>query len=754
MKKLFLATIFLMMAVMANAVPAKRGQWRTITLADGSQVRVELRGDEHFRFYTDTEGKCYVCDSEDNYHRVSSGEIAQRYSQAKARRAAKIAPRRALQNQDTSIFQGRKKGLIILVEFNGKPFAEGHDLKLYQRIINEQGYSEGDFVGSVRDYFHDQSYGKFDLSFDVVGPVAMPQPYSYYGKDSGGEGEDAHPGEMVATACQMVDEEVDFTQYDWDGDGIVEEVYVLYAGHGQADYGDARTIWPHMYALSQSDYGKTLELDGVTIDVYACSNEIQGNGSISGIGTFCHEFSHCMGFPDMYDTGNGSNFGMGYFDLMDSGAYSGNGYCPPGYSSYERWECGWLEPVELDTDTIVENILPLNQGGDAFIIYNKAHPDECYMLENRQKTGWDKQLPGRGMLILYCDYDPVLWEYNMPNSTTPYYGITNDHQRLTIFHADNKDDSGWGWNNTQSTDPYPTKTNNVLSNTSTPAAKIWHDNVDGSRYMNIEVSEITQNNDGTMSFIFKRVEGNPDDPDPSDPDDENYDIVFYESFNKCNGTGGNDNSFSGSVATDIFFPDVEGWVNEDDAMFGAKKCARFGTSTKKGTVTSPEFELEGEAELVFRAAPWGNVNKSLQLAVNGDATISETDLTMEIGKWTTFSVTWTATDDDDPESGDAGEDPATGGDNEDLAAPGMAAIKKKAAAKTLSVTFTPVGRFFLDEVKVRKPKESIVEGIREIQQHVVTDHRVFSLDGRYLGTDFTRLQKGIYVVNGRKVVKK
>lgn len=728
------------MAVVAGAVPAKRGQWRTITLADGSQVRVELRGDEHFHYFSDAEGRCYVSDG-DSYRRVERDEAARQYGKAKSRRAAKMPARRALQNKDTSIFQGEKKGLIILVEFTGKSFAQSHDQALYDRIINERGYNEGNFVGSVRDYFIDQSYGKFDLSFDVVGPVRMPKNYSYYGKDNGDEGNDSHPGEMVATACQMVDEEVDFTRYDWDGDGVVEEVYVLYAGRGQADYYDRNTIWPHMYALSASDYGKPLELDGMMIDVYACSNEIQGNGSINGVGTFCHEFSHCMGFPDMYDTGDSGNFGMGAFDLMDSGPYNGDGFCPPGYSSYERWECGWLEPTELVNDTIVEDMLPVNEGGEAFIIYNKAHPDECYILENRQKTGWDRYLPGRGMLILYCDYDPILWAYNMPNSFTPYYDITNDHQRLTLFHADNKIDSGW--NDTQSGDPYPSKGNNIFSNTSVPAATLWHPNVDGSKYMNIEVSQITRNNDGTMSFVFKKV------INPIIPEDDNYDVIFYESFDRCGGTGGNDYLFHGSVAVDEFLPDLDGWVNADNAMYGGDKCARFGTSTKTGVVTSPAFDLDGEAELLFRAAPWGSIDSKLTLAVNGGATISESEMTLKSGQWNYFCVTL-STDGEESDSEDGSDGDIDDSADDDTGTPQTGMPGR--AAKNLSLTFAPSGRFFLDEVKLRQKKAPVVEGIREISHSPVADNRIFSLDGRCLGTDLNSLKRGIYIVNGKKVV--
>lgn len=147
---------------------------------------------------------------------------------------------------------------------------------------------------------------------------------------------------MVAEACLAADSEVNFADYDWDGDGEVDQVFVLYAGLGEAAGGDDDTVWPHMWNLSSSDYRKSLTLDNVKVDTYACSSEMTKDYDtfgypdiVSGIGTFCHEFSHCLGYPDMYDM-NYKNFGMATWDLMDYGNYNGKGFIPSGYTAYEN----------------------------------------------------------------------------------------------------------------------------------------------------------------------------------------------------------------------------------------------------------------------------------------------------------------------------------------------------------------------------------------------------------------------------------
>lgn len=724
----------LILHIAVYAVPAKPGLWTTITLVDGQQVRVQLAGDEHMHFYVSETGQRFVKDPQSEYYIEASAEqVSEQYARRKAKRSQK---RKLLGQIDKASFQGSQKGLIILVEFPDMTFAEGHAPALYERIANEENFThEMGFNGSVHDYFRDQSHGAFDLTFDVVGPVMLEHEHYYYGENDS-RGNDMRPGEMVAEAVLAVQEEVDFSKYDWNGDGVMENFYVLYAGLGEADSNDHEAVWPHMWYLSSSDYGQTIQLNGVTIDIYACGNERLRMGKIEGIGTLCHEFSHCMGFPDMYDTAYTGNFGMGKWDLMSSGSYLNGSFTPAGYSAYERWQCGWLEPIELVNDTTITDMKAVDEvDAEAFIIYNKGHRDEYYILENRQLTGWNKYLPAAGMLITHVDYDPELWQYNAVN-TTGYIeelGRSNDHQRLTIFHADDDDDanyfsswSGGYWMKTEEGDAYPYSEgllcNDSLTNNSTPAAMVYNENTDGSLFMNIAINNITQNDDGTIAFYFGDSNITPG-PGP-EPLPEG--TLFYESFNKCQGKGGNDDGgFSGSVATGDFIPDITGWENVGGAMYGAYQCARFGTTREVGVVTTPKFGIEGETTLSFKAAPWGNDDTTLLLSIenlpddngaisNVAAIISPAEITMTKGEWTDFTVT----------------------------------IQGEGSVR---VTFSPAKRFFLDEVIAVK-KESAPSGISHISYTSSFTSYYYTLDGQRLSGKPT--QKGIYIFSGKKVVVK
>ena len=400
-----------------------------------------------------------------------------------------------------SSFTGEKRGLVILCEFTDMQFQPEHDRQKYNDMLNQPGYttSEG-FRGSVADYFRDQSDGLFELAFDVVGPYTTLHNYAYYGANDD-DGDDLRPQDMVVEMCQAADAEVNFADYDWDGDGEVDEVFVLYAGKGEADSDIKNAIWPHMWTLDEAE--TELSLDGMKINVYACASELKGSGRIDGIGTFCHEFSHCMGFPDFYDTVNSKKYGMGSFDLMDQGCYNGGGFCPPGYTAYEKMVCGWQMPIVLaDEDVTVDSLQPINKGGQTYIIYNDAWPDEYYMIENRQPIGWDKSYPARGLLILHVDYDENLWEWNIPNSVITDqkaqekygYRYGNDHERMTFFHANNRD---------LSAKLYPYLDNDSLTATSMPAAALFNTNAQDTKTMPGALVDIRQNSDSTISFRYR-----------------------------------------------------------------------------------------------------------------------------------------------------------------------------------------------------------------------------------------------------------
>lgn len=462
MKLLMLASLLGFVALSAQAVPAKKGVWRMVTLADGTQKRVELRGDEFCSYWVDAEGVSYNLDSESKrYVRVDANALQLRASQLRAKanqdriermaKARRMATKKSLGQTNGSYF-GKKKGLIILVQYKDKKFKFGHNQKMYNRIANETGYANSlGFVGSVKDYFLAQSNGQFELDFDVVGPYTLNHEYAYYGAPSG-DSHDVRPCDMVYDACRLADPDVNFTDYDWDGDGYVEQVYVLFAGLGQAAGGDENTIWPHEYKLQEGNNGSYVSKDNnVVVNTYACGPEltlqytpVAYRERVDGIGTLCHEFSHCLGYPDLYDTGNGGNFGMGEFDLMDAGSYNGESFCPPNYSAYEKWFAGWITPTVLDKPASVKGMQAQDvKYGQAFVVYNDNNKNEYYLIENRQQNVgiWDKQLPASGMMITHVDYDKNIWELNNVNTIVNYSNqhgpeyayLDNDHQRLTIF---------------------------------------------------------------------------------------------------------------------------------------------------------------------------------------------------------------------------------------------------------------------------------------------------------------------------------
>ena len=705
MKRLYITLLITAITLTAAAIPAKRGQWKDVRLADGTTVRVEMRGDEHLHYWQSADGRVFQEDSLTGFYQPRNIAELLKKSQARRSQVRRLQQTRRQQAaKRQASFQGVKKGLIILAEFQNLTFQAGHDKALYNRIANERGFTnEMGFKGSVKDYFIDQSEGQFELDFDVVGPVTVSQDYAYYGKNDS-HGDDVNPGQMIYEAVSLAKDSVDFRPYDWDGDGEVDQVFVVYAGVGEAqNQSQKNSIWPHMWDL-QSAYGKTLTFNGVTVNTYACSSELSYGTSIDGIGTFCHEFSHCMGFPDLYDTGDEGNFGMGSWSLMDYGSYNGDAFVPCGYTSYERMVCGWKMPIELTEETTVDDMLAINEGGNTYVIYNGGNKNEYYLLENRQLTGWDRELPGHGLLVLHVDYDANAWYENTVNNDP-------DRQRCTIIHADNKD--GWG---DEIRDPYPYKGNDSLTNLSTPAAKVYNANSDGTYYLNRGIRDIKESSDGIISFRMTI--------DPSVPGDTPIiptgDILFYESFNKCNGKGGNDGVWKNITSYPQIVTDIEGWYSERSGS--GNQCARIGSGNAFGLITTPLINITDESTLTFKAAPWGDEQNFMHVELAdgySGVSLSETIFdTMTPKQWNDHTVTLT----------------------------GSGTIKL--------MFWSNQNRFFLDEVKIFK-KNSGETAIKEVKvgNERRTANGIFSLDGRYLGTDFNLLQPGIYIVNGRKTVR-
>ncbi len=389
-------------------------------------------------------------------------------------------------------YKGKRRQLVVMVEFADWAFLgdSARTMEQWNKILNAKNFNEGPFCGSVHDYFYDQSYGQFDLTFDMYYMVAGNRE-NYHSTATS----DVNAVYLVREVVKYLSERVeDWSVYDWDGDGFVDQLLMIFAGKGQSDGGDSMTIWPHQWWLS--DFPDYFHFNPITvrsgngsyiIDSYCFVQELSKKGDYGAFGTLCHEFSHCLGLPDFY---YGSTSYVSNWDLMDYGNYNGNGFRPCSYSAFERSFLGWLTPIELTEEQDVTGVPALSSQPVAYMIRNEGRPDEFYVIENRQNVGWDESLPGSGILVFHVDYDEDLFIYGRPN--------TINEQNYLIIPANNKksvsDDNIKGW-------AYPYGLNNSLTNTSTPAAELFNPNSDNTVLMSKPVTQMTVT-EGIASFHF------------------------------------------------------------------------------------------------------------------------------------------------------------------------------------------------------------------------------------------------------------
>ena len=453
MKKIGLIVAFCAIMGSVWAIPARRGAI-VRTQPDGSEIVVYQHGDEFFHWETNEKGEWLTLDK-DGFYQVTEALSKEAIAAKRAASPLHIAPKEEV----ATPLNIAPRGLIILVNFADLAFTETieemdsmHNAKNYTRdyeYVYRGNTYQVSSEGSARQYFYDASFGQYNPQFDVIGPVTVSREYAYYGKNNVNTQFDQRPWEMVKEACVIADTllDVDFTQYDNDNDEIVDFVYVIYAGYGEADGGGANTIWPHSYQLSAA--GAYCQVDGVRVDLYACGNEIDYyTKKHTGIGTFCHEFSHVLGLPDLYTTEGQTHKTLGEWSILDYGPYNNDGNTPPAYSAYERFFMGWLTP-EVIVDSANIRLEELNSSQRALLIStedkhnligNDPKSTRFYLLENRQQQGWDTYLPGHGLMLTYVQYNATRWQENTVNNTSRSMGVD-------LIEADGKtpNSSGTGY---------------------------------------------------------------------------------------------------------------------------------------------------------------------------------------------------------------------------------------------------------------------------------------------------------------------
>jgi len=459
-----------------------------VTQPDGTQLTIRLQGDERRHFKTTEDGYVLKANSRGflTYASVNSAGVVtegqviarnimkrtasekqflktinqlaaaqilqQTAMQAKVQRAASV-PQKAFPHL------GSPKSLVILVNFSDNSFISTTPKVDFTNLLNQSGYSANGATGSVRDYFMASSYGKFAPNFDVVGPYTLPNNLAYYGTNNA-YGSDTNSIQMVVDACTLASNAgVDFSQYDTDSDGIIDNVFVCFAGHNEAERAPANTIWPQswkVYPVSQ--YGSEANYTGTDASItfngkllvdFACTSELADStgNTMCGIGTFCHEFGHVIGLPDYYNTSNSDKPTLNYWSIMDAGNYNNNGRTPPTYSAYDRFFLGWFTPEQKSTQANL-TLLPIYQGitepanttNQAFLLAASTHnldgknpdPSEFFIAEYRKQTGWDTYLPGEGMCIWHIDYNQSAWTNNTVNVYTGSTQTQASHMHLYL----------------------------------------------------------------------------------------------------------------------------------------------------------------------------------------------------------------------------------------------------------------------------------------------------------------------------------
>ena len=390
-----------LLSLLAAGKPARPGFFRYVQ-PDGTSILIQRFGDEWGHWTTDDKGRVVEKD-DDGFYRPVEGMTPTKATQKAAARRKDVLRVRASSSSRVPVALGQKHFLLILVEFADLEFTVPSSHEAFNRMMNQPGYSEQGATGSARDYYFENSHGLFEPLFDVVGPVKLDKKVAYYGKNNSA-GYDARAHEAVRDALVQLDEDVDFSRYDLDDDGMVDLVYMVYAGKGESDGGDANSIWPHQWELEYG--GIELTLDGKKINRYACGSELGGDGEMDGIGTVCHEFGHAMGLPDFYDTDYGLN-GMSRtlltYSLMDLGSYNNDSRTPPFLNVIERVILGWL-----DKDAIREfpkdgeyTLEPLDNN-----VAYRIPADiegEYFVLECRPCIGWDRYIPSPGLVVYHLD---------------------------------------------------------------------------------------------------------------------------------------------------------------------------------------------------------------------------------------------------------------------------------------------------------------------------------------------------------------
>lgn len=517
-KKLFLFVILWIIQINLNDAYAVKAFPTKVKykLQDGSVVSIRLGGDENFKYafsedgytllYTQEGKLSYAVQDSENQVVPSfwtlapiekrSGALSSFLSKTpkNLKPSAKNELKKAIllqQNVRNELAKepviGQRKALVILMNFKDEQFTK--DKGDFDALFNRIGYAEDNARGSVRDYYRENSYGQLDLTCDVVGPFTAHYNMSYYGSNGLKGGRDNNPEALFQEAVKAASNEVDFSNYDANNDGYVDNVHIIYSGYGEESGASPSAIWSHEQTLAED-----ISIQGIKINSYSCSPELRGNSGngISRIGVPCHEIGHTLGSMDFYDTDDSSGeefIGTGEWDIMASGSWNEDGVSPPNFNPYIRvYTFGWTDAKTQQGEV---SLSPVSDSNNQVYRLDSTTPGEFFLFENRQQTGFDRALPGHGLIIYHIHSQLENLETNNINTMNPQMCYPVCASSNYVFPSSSP--ASYGEINSAGC-PFPgTSKKSSFTNQTIPSAIGWN-----GEDLNWTISQIVENEAGEI----------------------------------------------------------------------------------------------------------------------------------------------------------------------------------------------------------------------------------------------------------------
>lgn len=540
MKKFFIIPFLLLACIQVLAVPAKNKKIEVKT--EDGYIYIHLKGDEFCKYGMTDEGYTVIADGENWFYacKDSSGNVicseyrlmnkhSDELKQFLSKTPKGLVP---IKNQkeickrtnspvtDTRVGNrsiinspviGERRILVILMQFPDKKFIKSP--QEFDELFNKKEYKKDGATGSIYDYYKTASYGLLEMHCDIIGAFTAKNNMAYYGANSGVGGHDVNPKELFDEAIENARDIVKLSDYDYNNDGYIDNIHIIYAGYGEESGASANTIWAHQMRFNP------MSVNDMLIDRYSCSPELRNNNGngITRIGVICHEIGHSLGALDYYDVDyqvNGEYEGTGEWDIMASGSWNNNGASPADFNPYVKiYNFGWANAQQLSSENT--NIIKPSYVKNEIYRIDTQNPGEFFLLENRQKTETCPDLPGEGLLIFHIDKSITEKEKNNSiNATYPQacYPVCAS----SPYQYPTSQSGTYGKINSAGC-PYPgSSTNRTFNSSSTPAALTTN-----KKETDINISNIVLKDDG---YVYLDYSNN----------DNTDDSIWEESFESTN----------------------------------------------------------------------------------------------------------------------------------------------------------------------------------------------------------------------------